>query len=251
MKWTFLIFFLVFLHPEVSFSNRLYSDDSYVLFSAVPFNKEKGPHKNHDSLIKMCSLNKSTNAEDCSTFPKISIYSFKGTDENWNYFFERCKNFDHINNLTTVTQAIATLVVMPKLGFLKTMGAEVAVGFLGKDPYPSDVNKAALEKSRDMVTYIRKNKGKQLKIEIKYLLALQDILSVCSSSFGPDFINHEASKCVANCHQSKSKVKDDGEAKHGQPNGQGWRFPRFQKPSEDLESDIHKYLNRPSHGVQQ
>jgi hypothetical protein len=206
MKLIFTFLFqCLWLLPQVSFANNIVSADRVVSMTAKPLKAARVVKTTFQSKIKVCT--KYEGEEKCDSFPKTSPFAFDGSKQSWNYFFNRCKNFDSLNNLNDIAQvAVITaslLVLMPNLGFVKTLGVETGLGYLGQYSYPSGVNKEVLDRSKKMVEYILQNKNKQLKVKTKHLIELNDILEVCSFDFEKEFINQKSRECLSGCHSIK------------------------------------------------
>lgn len=178
--------------------NDLTSSSQILPMTATP---ESSEHTDSDFLaakVQICSRFKEQ--EVCNTYPDVSSEIFRGTVRDWGYFFNRCDQFDAINNLTDASLIIGTLIAMPHLGFYKTFAAEIGIGFMGAAPYPEDVNKTALRQAAKMVYFMLKNQNKVMSFDSKYLVALQSILSVCSISFQSDHVARKAGECLSRCH---------------------------------------------------
>lgn len=226
-----LIFLLSILFFNLSFANQIWTNDKLYPMHIEPVSTDTNDGRFFSSQIKFCKWNKGNS--QCETLPEnlTNLHGFRGTISDWGYFFNRCKNFDHINTLTDVSLIVGTLVAFPSLGFWKTMAAEIGVGFVGGTPYPETPNQVlqvkpneaeflgardeasfetALDLSAQMVYFIMKNERKAPRVPAKYLLALSDIIKVCSQGFKQDYQNRMARKCLGSCHSMPTDYQSPG-----------------------------------------
>jgi len=219
--------------------NNLQNKSSNFSILATPeatiYNKKVSTNLNKGFVaakIQICT--EYENKRDCSSYPKISNYTFKGTVSDWGFFINRCANFDHVNNFADITLALQTLAALPSMGVVKTIGAEIAVGYVGKPIYPENIDQRSLAKASEMVYYLLKDNGTQRTIHSRYLLALQRLLEACSHSFDKEYVHREQKQCMGSCHSLK-------------PNSKRIQKPKVPKRTvenqEKLINEIQEYLD--------
>ena len=188
-----------FIWPTLALANTLQSKSKTLKVTARPAQAKSNSEGVFLGKVKICTEYK--NNKKCEEYPKrISSFVFTGSTKDWGYFFNRCMNFDTINTLTDTSLILSTLVLMPKIGLMKTLGLELGISFVGTPPYPEDVNKKVLGEAANIVYSLLKDEKKTTYIEAKKIIALKKILNVCSTAFESDYKNKLNTRCLMGCH---------------------------------------------------
>ncbi|MCB9073365.1 MAG: hypothetical protein H6623_07065 [Bdellovibrionaceae bacterium] len=154
-----------------------------------------------ETKIEICTEDKMKSS--CTVYPE-NAGAFKGSPSDWGYFFNRCSQFSHTNNFTDITQAVATIAVMPSVGFIKKVALEALQFTALKESYPDDVDQVALQKTLEMVLFSLKNEKKIKNENPRYFNAAKQILQKCSTLLATDYRNYKAGGCIGQCHDHRN-----------------------------------------------
>ena len=177
-----------------------------------------------DKRIEICEKDPGK-SEKCEIFPTpetISPSLFKGTKSDWDFFFDTCEGADNGNILADTSLILSTLIILPEMGWLRTMAAEIGIQFIGGTPYPElNVNQVKLLSARYLTRRILEKKPDKSVVQDKYLFALRDIYRTCSQiSYKELYGAHRQSQCIRGCHaikkdSTKPKTLSDRELREG------------------------------------
>ncbi|MCH2533613.1 MAG: hypothetical protein MK008_04155 [Bdellovibrionales bacterium] len=191
------VIFISLPFTGVVLANTLSTTDKILKVTAKPADTIIRGNR-FESKIEICS--KFQDQISCSIYPQLNNHDFRGTKEDWNFFFNRCMNFGHLNSLHDVTVLSLTLLLMPKFGLVKTIAAEVGISFVGEPLYPEDILEPLIQKSMGMVDYITNDNKEYSEVHIRELNALKSVLKSCSVQLDDAYNHHQATKCLNGCH---------------------------------------------------